>query len=415
MKVDMIKLDMPAQVKISQWTPASNRAWAVGQLLNVTVIGTIDHNSSLLEIETETVVATGSPPLPTGSRFSARIVSLQPLPLLEPILSEGGLFARGEPNSRVQVVGLRTLLPQQVEFAPALRAIEERTRTVERVAQDRDLPALIHATKALFAEIPALTALTTPLKLTQAVAQNGHGLEAGLARCVADPTVLPPIADRKWQILSLLRQAECFLPVSRFRPLSESAPATPQARLPLPNGSPLPRDPAPRAEPEPDAVTDWDSTLSAFSTALKETLEGIAARITTRQLQMIEAASLGQVFGLFELPVRIGGDPDVLQLQYSREGEHGGPRDAERHSLLIMVPLAGTCELRVRLTLRAEQLSIVAWADDEAIRGQLYQRRDELQARLAAVGLSVDKIIVAPVDGPSDAAHLPQGLIDTAI
>ena len=169
----------------------------------------------------------------------------------------------------------------------------------------------------------------------------------------------------------------------------------------------------PRAEPT--SLSDWDLAISEFSSELKETLEAMIARITTRQLQMTEAASLGQAFGLFELPVRIDEQLEVLQLQYSREGEHEHSQGAERHSLLIVVPLPGPSQLRVRLTLCAEQLSIVAWADNEALRVALYHRRDDLQARLAACGLRVEAVIVAPVDGPRDADHLPQGLIDMKV
>lgn len=396
-----MKTEIAAPEFPPQWSSAGSRAWVIGQLLNVTVIGPADQKSTLLKVGAETVVATGPAPVSPGARFIARVVSLHPLPLLEPIKDERDSLA-----SREEAIALRTLLPRQVEFAPGLRVIDERTRSLERAAHGRDLPALIHTTKALLAEIPTLTELSAPPELERAVARSGAGLEAALVRCLSDPKTPLPTLDRKWQLLSLVRQVELFFQAS-------SAIAAPPEKSHLPDGADLPRDRIPRATPA--AIAAWDSVLSAFSTELKETLEGMVARITTRQLQMTEAASLGQVFGLFELPVRIGANPEVLQLQYSRKDEDGDPGDAKRHSLLIVVPLAGPSQLRVRLTLRADQLSIVAWADDEALRDQMVHRRDELQTRLTAVGLGVEEIIVAPVDGPDDAAHLPERLISMAI
>ena len=380
-----MKLDLPAPIKLpSQWTPAVSRVWTVGQLLNVIVIGPADQNSTLLKIGAETVVASGAAPVAMGDRFTARVVSLHPLPVLEPLRRESV-----KQDARVEAIALRALLPQQVALAPALRTLEAHLPALERAAHSRDMQALILSTQSLFADIPALAVLTTPAKLMRAVTLSGTGLEETLARHLSDPTVSLPTTDRKWQLLSLLRQIEPFLP---------SVPT----RLGVPRA-------------EPTSLSDWDLTISEFSSELKETLEAMIARITTRQLQMTEAASLGQAFGLFELPVRINEQLEVLQLQYSREGEHEHSQGAERHSLLIVVPLPGPSQLRVRLTLCAEQLSIVAWADNEALRVALYHRRDDLQARLAACGLRVEAVIVAPVDGPRDADHMPQGLIDMKI
>lgn len=380
-----MKLDLPAPIKLpSQWTPAVSRVWTVGQLLNVIVIGPADQNSTLLKIGAETVVASGAAPVAIGDRFTARVVSLHPLPVLEPLRRESV-----KQDARVAAVALRALLPQQVALAPALRTLEAHLPALERAAHSRDMQALVLSTQSLLADIPALDALTTPAKLMRAVTLSGTGLEPTLARHLLDPTVSLPTTDRKWQLLSLLRQIEPFIP---------SVPT----RLGVPRA-------------EPTSASDWDLAISECSSELKETLEAMIARITTRQLQMTEAASLGQAFGLFELPVRINEQLEVLQLQYSRENEHEHSQGAERHSLLVVVPLPGPSQLRVRLTLCAEQLSIVAWADNEALRVALYHRRDDLQARLAACGLRVEAVIVAPVDGPRDADHLPQGLIDTKI
>ena len=398
-----MKLDLPAPIKLPpQWTPAVSRVWTVGQLLNVIVIGPADQNSTLLKIGAETVVASGAAPVAMGDRFTARVVSLHPLPVLEPIRRESV-----KQDARVEAVALRTLLPQQVALAPALRTLEAHLPALERAAHSPDMQALILSTQSLLADIPALAVLTTPAKLMRAVALSGTGLEPTLARHLSDPTVSLPTTDRKWQLLSLLRQIEPFLPSV------PTAAAPLQEKSVLPNESELTRLGVPRAEPTP--LSDRDLAVSEFSSELKETLEAMIARITTRQLQMTEAASLGQAFGLFELPVRIDEQLEVLQLQYSREGEHEHSQGAERHSLLIVVPLPGPSQLRVRLTLCAEQLSILAWADDEALRVALYHRRDDLQARLAACGLRVEAVIVAPVDGPRDTDHMPQGLIDMKI
>lgn len=398
-----MKLDLPAPIKLPpQWIPAVSRVWAVGQLLNVIVIGPADQNSTLLKIGTETVVASGAAPVAMGDRFTARVVSLHPLPVLEPVRRESV-----KPDARVEAVALRTLLPQQIALAPALRTLEAHLPGLARAAHSRDLHALILSTQSLFADIPALAALTTPAKLMRAVTLSGTGLEQTLAGHLIDPTISLPTADRKWQLLSLLRQVEPFLPSV------PTAAAPLQEKSVLSNESDLTRGGVPRAEPP--AFANWDLAVSEYSSELKQALEGMIARITTRQLQMTEAASLGQAFGLFELPVRIDEQLEVLQLQYSREGEDGQSHGAERHSLLIVVPLPGPSQLRVRLTLCAEQLSIVAWADNEALRVALYHRRDDLQARLAACGLRVEAVIVAPVDGPRDAAHLPQGLIDMKV
>ena len=181
-----MKLDLPAPIKLPpQWTPAVSRVWTVGQLLNVIVIGPADQNSTLLKIGAETVVASGAAPVAMGDRFTARVVSLHPLPVLEPLRRESV-----KQDARVAAVALRALLPQQVALAPALRTLEAHLPALERAAHSRDMQALILSTQSLFADIPALAVLTTPAKLMRAVTLSGTGLEPTLARHLIDPTVL---------------------------------------------------------------------------------------------------------------------------------------------------------------------------------------------------------------------------------
>ena len=399
-----MKLEQPVPVTRSPpWSPPLNRAWAVGQLLNVTVIGPAEQNSTVLRIGTDTLIASGPTPVPAGGRFMARVVSLQPLPTLAPVLP-----TQGTPAPKVTTLTLRTLLPQQLELAPALRELAAQTQRIEQAAQGRELPPLVQSAKALLAASPSISDLTTPAQLRQAVGHNGLGLEEALAQRVADPSMPLPTQDRKWQLLSLLRQIDLFVPpvaaATAYDAIGKAAPA--------PGSMHLPQD-GPRSAASETAT--WDSTVKAFATSLKENLEGMTARITTRQLQITEATAIGQSFGLLELPVRVNGEPEVVQLEYSHAGHTESTADAEPHTLLVMVPLPGPSQLRVRLTLCAQRLSVVAWANDETLRQQLCAKKDDLQTRLAASGLGIGSIIVAPVDGPDEAAYLPLGLIDTEI
>ncbi len=399
-----MKLEQPVPVtRSAAWSLSLNRAWVVGQLLNVTVIGPADQNSTVLKIGSDTLIAAGPAPVPAGGRFLARVVSLQPLPTLEPML-----LTTGPAAPKIETLTLRTLLPRQLELAPAMRTLAAQTQRLEQAAQGRELPPLIGSIRTLLANSPTISDLTTPLQLIRAVAHSGVGLEAALARRVVDPTMPLPTPDRKWQLLNLLRQIDLLAsPVGRL--------TTPHIsdKVTLENGPALSPDHGPRSvAPEHDP---WDAALKAFTTSLKENLEGMAARITTRQLQITEATANAQTFGLLELPVRVNGEPEVLQLQYSHAGEAEASAESEPHTLLVMVPLPGPAQLRVRLTLCAERLSVVAWADNEVLRQQLCARKHDLRTRLAAGGLGIGSIIVAPVDGPDEAAYLPQGLIDTEI
>jgi hypothetical protein len=312
------------------------------------------------------------------------------------------------PEAHVESAALRVLLPRQLELAPTLSGIEEKTHRLIIEAGTRELPKYLHATRELLAGIPSVETLASGTRIRQLFTHSGIALEATLARHVLNVTAPVPVSDRKWQLLDLLARVEAP---------AAAPPSSPLATRQEPFIEPS-QQAAAQSVPRQSASTDldWGIALATFGADLKDKLEGMIAHLSIRQLQSSTATELGQTFGLLEIPVRVGDDHEVLQLQYSRDDGTAQSSDTlPHHSLLVVVPLPGPTQLRVRLTLYAENLSVVAWADDSALIRQLQEHQEMLRSRLAACGFQVERVVVAPVAGPDTEAFLTHSLIDTQI
>ncbi len=382
-----MKLDIPVPVSLgTNWSPALSRAWTLGQLLDVTVIGPTDQNSTLLQVGGVTVAAAGQIPYGPGDSFTVRVTGVQS-PVSLSIVPNAAPLPEVDVSS-VQSAALRTLLPAQLDLSPALQALQS-------AAPSADTPAV----DMLLRQLPTLAEIASAPKILAAVTQSGSGLEATLANQLSGgANTPPPLSDLKWQVLQLLQQ---------LAPMKDGQPTTPPAIAPI-------VAPVPPASPA-DPIAESADRIAAAPAHLKALAEGILARITTRQIQTAEAAQQGQVYGQFEIPVRVAGHPDVLTLQYAREGPAQHEQDIAHHTLTVTVPLPNDAKLTARLTLHGENLSVVAWGSDAALNQQLQARREEFRTSLGASGFNIETLVIAPVEASRTQAFLPHGLINTQI
>jgi len=379
--------------------PAVNRAWAIGQLLDVTVIGATGRNSTALRIGGTTIESTTPVPFSPGTRLSARVVALQPVPLLEARPADE---ARTPETAAAQ--SLRGLLPRKLDPGPAWQALAADVRELSDRKPESVAPEVLRAARNLVQRVPDLRALASAATLQSAVALDGQALEASLARAVATHAPVPPVDDRKWQLLEVLAQfrspTQPRSPVaSADSALGRATPAT-EGLQPAAANVHLGRE----GEATAAAATEHD---------LKRKVEGLLAHMTTRQIQTAAAAEAGHVYGMLELPVRLEDQTTCVQFEYEREHVPGHGADETPHALLVVVPLPGPTELRVRLSAIGDHLSVVAWAPDPELQRKLMNERERLASRLTACGFEIGDVVVAPLASPRDDAFLPRGLVDT--
>lgn len=384
-------LRFPAEVS------AVNRAWAIGQLLDVTVIGASGRNSTALRVGDMTIESTTPVPFAPGTRLAARVVALQPTPVLEAHPADS---ARAETAT---AQSLRGLLPRKLDPGPAWQALSMDILELLQQKPDSVAPSLLRTAHSLVERVPDLRSLATPGTLQSSVALNGQALEATLALTAGANAPSPPMGDRKWQLLEVLAQ---WPTQTSLRASSVSTGPLPGIAASAPNAGDL-------VTANMHHGADGELAVSATQQEIKHKVEGLLAHVTTRQLQTAAAAEAGHMYGMFELPVKLDGETSCLQIEYGREHASSRPEEEASHVLLVVVPLPGATEIRVRLSAVGNRLSVVAWAPDSDLQERLMMARTQLVSRLTACGFETGDVVVAPLESPRDDAYLPRGLVDT--
>jgi hypothetical protein len=404
-------LDLSA-VPTSRVQPLT-QAWTVGQLVDLVVIGRRDENSIAIRVGGEVLRAETQASLPPGAHVLARVVATGPQPVLEP------LTAPAATTSVQQVVRDTTtaVLPRQLAPGPALAMLAQHVAQVSQTP----LPAsaigdAVQAIRSLLTSLPAAASLGRVAELARAVEAAGHGLEAALRGVVEGSRAALPEGDLKWRslsVLSALRQVSATqeLPGGSGLARSLQAPALPLVSPPAPGVQIAPTPLLPGNEPGPPPSAH---PLAQALHECADLLEGLAARVTLRQLQHTEAAHGGAVYWAFDLPVAVDGRPDAIEFEF----RHAGATvtgDEPPLSALVRVPLAASGELRARLSITGARLSVTLWSDDSTVRTQVSSELERLRAQLLSAGLTVERLGVAVVSDFDAHAYLPESLVDIQV
>ena len=366
------------------------RSWVIGQLLNIVVIGQRDQNSILVRVGNDTIAAESAIAVPPGTRFTARVVAIEPLPVLTPVKA-----ATPAPTPPLQAAWL-SALPKQAPLASSLHAAD--VLLTQAGTPDAVRPLAHTEFYALLQALPELATLRSPPLLKEALLNSGLGLEAKLASAstIHYPAAPPPTADLKWQLLAVLAQFTATV-------------ATPDAALP--------REALSHAKAVPPMASDLAAanSLSAGNPTvhreLIEQLEHALANITARQLQTAEASDAGHPFAVFEIPLQVERQPATVMVQYEeRRSTSDTPPSA--FTVQLRVPISATRELRARVTLIDHTLSATLWSPDPDVRVALTDRLQDLRTQLLGQHLQVGNLAVAEIDEIAPLARPNQQVLD---
>ncbi|MBD8890060.1 flagellar hook-length control protein FliK [Roseibium litorale] len=198
----------------------------------------------------------------------------------------------------------------------------------------------------------------------------------------------------------------------------EELPARPltQPRVPSLRGSPQGQPPAqanlPAQEDGPEALAsrllkDTDGALSRIR------LEQLASRGITREAAgQQQGASASQSGGgsspahashsgggramdlVVDLPLAVGGQTAVVQMQIGRDPDHNGDADSGERAwrLRFALDLTATGPMEAAVSLRGGSTYVSLWADREEMHRALNENRESLEAAFAHAGLDLQEL-----------------------
>ncbi len=435
-----MKLDLFTQVVAPPRTtsaPPLAQAWAVGQVLSVTVVERVDANTLRLAINGQNLVAHTTLELPSGEQFTARVTAGGAQPQLSLIPTPSA-----ESPADVVVSSLGRSLPQQ---APLTEVIPSLLAPLQAPLKGTPLPpAVTVKLEALAASLPTLSQLAQPAGLARGIAATGTQLEARLAQVVAlsspntetsRATPGIPVADLKWQLLALRETVSSVLQQASHEAAPRDAVKTLASPLaPLPNtvatAPPLDLEapaqpnkafssaqnlavPAPAIAGDITPETRAESLSQPSLPKLLDDINAGLARITTHQLNTASAAQNQQIFGYFEIPVRTPQGTDSVALEVQSEGHQRNAAGETALLIAVEVPIEGLGTLRARLALTGNRIACTTWSDTPQLRDLIAAHLRDLDAALTARGFEIAPSVMRQIDAPAPLRVGPAHLIDT--
>ncbi len=384
------------RLTLSRTQPAM-RAWALGQILQATVLRS-EGQRALLEIAGVRVQARTSTPLDTGERLRLSVSSLEPRVVLQ------RMPTRPEtPLPGLQKETLRESLPRQLpltESIASLRSLASATLAggTGESALPRPLQKLIGQ---LLDALPTPDKLTEPKQLEKAIRDSGLFLEARLAQAVdngASPGVARDLKAALLRLLSALPQdgGQKGPPSDRVQyPGSDvPPPAGERASQEMPpkedpRGPMLERHlPRPQPRQPPPPPLEFRHGTSALQETARQ-VEGALARVEVHQAASVNTSqNPAHALWLVELPVRDPAGDYALQIRIERDGKAQGEEAGPAWSLTFALDLGQYGPLYARVTLRGEALTTTLWAEQERTRDLFQERLSLLRQQLEQAGFS---------------------------
>ncbi|MBI1425356.1 MAG: hypothetical protein GC149_18105 [Gammaproteobacteria bacterium] len=287
------------------------------------------------------------------------------------------------------------------------------------------LPAQVRERiQALWRSLPDTNQIQKPTGLKQAMHYSGPFLESALLNMAQGHSQSYPAMDVQAGLLRLAAAIRAQLAAAQDlrnpaqqthtpsgaetrasiqAPMTEPSSTTPNSTNKAVTTNPVP--PAPSGDikpmhPEiPQAQARTTATLSTLTTEhllnqLLQQTEGGLARILTQQLHAASHDTQRPLW-LLELPVRHDNGVDVFDLRIQRDADeqgHAGERAQHTWTVMLAFDLQGLGAVRAQVSLVQDQISTFWWADQSTTVDLFHQHMDQLQHRITAAGLKVNKL-----------------------
>lgn len=394
MRIDLA----PGSLTTPARTIASTQGWLVGQLLNVSVIGRVDHSSIRVSIGGIEAVAKTDLELAPGAALKVRVSALGPQPQLTVVDPQP--VARPALDSVAAPVAsaLKITLPAQEPMAEVLNRLSLPLAGADSVSVVHQVQARIAQLVAL---LPELSTLARPEELRRALVLSGPQLEAGLAAQAEGPDAAPPAQDLKFQLLGLRQLIDAQLSQLGSRRPADAGMAP--ARMPDPGA----------VGSQPFADTSLEESAVAALRSLAQDVEAGLARVTTHQLQHAAATARGDYFAFTEIPFRTETGVDTLDIEVETDSHRRTGTDEPPLELSLALSLPSLGEFRARLGLRGNHLAVTLWSEAPALREMIIGGLNELEHALTGAGFELSPVSLRAIDAPDPLRHLRRGLVDT--
>lgn len=387
----------PATLRTNS-TPAAVRGWAVGQIINATVLAVdAEHASATLLVGDQRMQARINVPVLAGQQLTLRLASSGSLPVLERLDTDpepgGGQPAGSESMTTPQA--LRTRLPQALPLNDVLTTLTRSADAKGSDAAQAATPRLQATMQSLIAALPTLEELGDPPSLKRAMQGSGLFLEALLANGSDKALQAALPRDFKAQLMRLANEL----------PQRPAAP-TAEARVAAANGNPSPVDDPtlPGAERTTLTATRAAATTLAAQQALEgegepaprlgDQLRGGVAQIEVNQLRHLSDSAQGNAVWRIDLPVRdANGDAQLLHLQIEEEPPARQEGETvQQWTMRVDLDIQPLGPMHAKVTLIGERVHTVIWAEREHTLALLQGNVDWLQSQLARAGLDASDV-----------------------
>jgi hypothetical protein len=381
-------------------SPAAVRGWAVGQLLNATVIK-VDSGAGMatLQIGEQRVQAQVAGQMVAGQRLELRVLQAGAQTVMErlPLPQENAAHVRQQ--------ALRERLPQAVPLRDLLPELERAAQNSEAasapVANSRTAPTL----QAVLNALPALKDLAQPETLKRVLQTSGLFLEANLAQASdADLQQLLP-RDLKASLLRLVHVVTASGPPQAAPPSTAAvAPQIQEGR-----SRPAPASVPPRqAASSPHLIDD-----AVPQPRIAEQLRGGIAAIEVNQLKTVAETNQGGSIWATEVPVRDpSGELRYLRLEVEEESTRRHGRVQKQWSMTVRMDMEPLGPMHARVTLADDSVHTVIWSERPATAALARNHADWLRSQMLQAGLNPTEVQCLDGEPPRKATRTPAPLVD---
>jgi hypothetical protein len=399
-------------------TPAAVRGWAVGQILNATVVAfDPDQATATLQVGGQQLQARVNTPVLPGQQLTLRLASTGALPVLEQLQGEAEPPPQPASSSALMTTpqALRTRLPQALPLGEVLttlaRSAEGKTADAAQVATPRVQSTL----QTLIQALPTVAELRDPSSLKRAMQGSGLFLEALLAKGSDRDLQAALPRDFKAQLMRLAndlppRQGGAGTSVAGNAP---PMPSTSDARLLTDLIKPSTIRQAVQS-----AASSLPQVAEEPAPRLGDQVRGGVAQIEVNQLRHLSESAQGNNVWRIDLPVRdVDGQARLLHLEVEEEPPERHPGEELRHwSMRIDLDLEPLGPMHAKVSLVGETVHTVIWAERPSTLDLLQSNVDWLQSQLARVGLDASDVQCLAGRPVSNAQKIADGpLVDVSV
>ena len=402
----------------------------IGQLLDV-VVAKIEGNALLLMLQNPILDENGQRinlqlrapanfPAQPGQQLTVQVKNIaNGIPQLQVIAAN---------NETLNVATVLHAAQQQQRPLPPLYANLAQLQQLQNKQQLDALPAAVRdRIQSFWRALPDTSQIQKPAGLKQAMHYSGPFLESALLSLAQGQGRSYPAMDVQTGLLRLANairaqlEATSLLRNEQARSSDQTRPdASSQARTAtqLVNGdavkaatsanisnekasnlAPASNDTKALHPQIPQAQARATTTITHLTSEhllqqLLQQTEGGLARILTQQLHTASHDPQRPLW-LLELPVRHENGVDVFDLRIQRDAEEDqSAAERAQHTWTVMLAfdLQGLGPVRAQVSLVQDQISTFWWADKTSTVELFHQHLDQLQHRITAAGLKVNKL-----------------------